>query len=162
LNEIWQEPQIIDWTEILLASYQRLLGKELIECSGSRSPEVPAKLSAQAQLLYTAPFVVVSHGTQSDPVLNYGNQVALDLWEMDWAMFTKTPSKSTAEPVNQAARQVMISQAKHQGFIDNYRGVRISSSGRRFEIDRAIIWNLTDLQDQPCGQAATFASWQYL
>jgi MEKHLA domain len=105
---------------------------------------------------------VVSHGTQSDPVLNYGNQVALDLWEMDWTMFTQTPSRSTAEPVNQAVREVMMAQVLRQGFVENYRGVRISSSGRRFEIDRATIWNLTDLYGQPCGQAATFASWQYL
>jgi MEKHLA domain len=151
LTEIWQEPQIIDWIEILLVSYRQLLGRELIECSGS--------WLEKSQLLYAAPFVVVSHGTQSDPVLNYGNQVALDLWEMDWTKFTQTPSKSTAEPVNQAAREVMMSQVLRQGFVDNYRGVRISSSGRRFEIDRAIIWNLTDLQGQPCGQAATFASW---
>jgi MEKHLA domain len=154
LNEIWQEPQIIDWVEILLASYRQLLGRELMECSGSRLEK--------SQLLYAAPFVVVSHGTESDPVLNYGNQVALDLWEMDWTKFTQTPSRSTAEPVNQATRELMMAQVLQQGFIDNYRGVRISSSGRRFEIDRAIIWNLTDLQGQPCGQAATFADWRYL
>ncbi len=154
MKEIWQQPQIIDWIEILLASYRQLLGRELIECSGSRLEK--------AKLLYAAPFVVVSHGTESDPVLNYGNQVALDLWEMDWTTFTQTPSKSTAEPVNQAAREVMMAQAQQQGFIDNYYGVRISSSGRRFEIDRATIWNLTDIQGQPCGQAATFANWQYL
>jgi hypothetical protein len=154
LTEIWQEPQIMDWIEILLASYRQLLGKELIECSGSRLEK--------SQSLYAAPFVVVSHGTQSDPVLNYGNQVALDLWEMDWTMFTQTPSRSTAEPVNQAVREVMMAQVLRQGFVENYRGVRISSSGRRFEIDQAVIWNLTDLHGQPCGQAATFASWQYL
>jgi MEKHLA domain len=154
LTEIWQEPQIVDWTEILLASYRQLLGRELIECSGSRLEK--------AKLLNAAPFVVVSHGTQSDPVLNYGNQVALDLWEIDWTMFTQTPSRSTAEPVNQATREVMMAQVLRQGFVKNYRGVRISSSGRRFEIDRAIIWNVTNLQGQLCGQAATFARWQYL
>jgi hypothetical protein len=154
LTEIWQEPQLIDWIEILLASYRQLLGRELIECSGSRLEK--------AKLLYAAPFVVVSHSTQSDPVLNYGNQVALDLWEMNWTKFTQTPSRSTAEPVNQAAREVMMAQVLRQGFVENYRGVRISSSGRRFEIDRAIIWNLTDFQGQPCGQAATFATWKYL
>lgn len=152
--EIWQNPQIIDWTEILLASYRQLLGRELIKCFGSRLE--------QSKFLYTAPFVVVSHGTQSDPVLNYGSQIALDLWEMDWTMFTQTPSRSTAEPANQAAREVMMAQVQQQGFVDNYQGIRISGSGRRFEIDQAIIWNLTDLQGQPCGQAATFASWQYL
>jgi MEKHLA domain len=154
LNEIWQEPQIIDWVEILLASYRQLLGKELMECSGSRLEK--------SQLLYAVPFVVVSHGTESDPVLNYGNQVALDLWEMDWTKFTQTPSRSTAESVNQATRELMMAQVLQQGFVDNYRGVRISSNGRRFEIDRAIIWNLTDSEGQPCGQAATFATWKYL
>ena len=152
--EIWQEPQVIDWTEILLTSYQQLLGRELIECSGSRLE--------RSRLLYTAPSVVVSHGIQNDPVLNYGNQVALDLWEMDWTIFIQTPSRSTAEPVNQAARDVIMAQVLRQGFIENYHGVRISHSGRRFEIDRAIIWNLTDTHGQPCGQAATFASWTYL
>jgi hypothetical protein len=154
LTEIWQDPQIIGWTEILLASYRLLLGRELMESPGSPL--------AKSQLLYEAPFVVVSHGIQSDPVLNYGNQVALDLWEMDWTRFTQTPSRLTAEPVNQAVRAVMLSQAHSQGFIDNYQGVRISLSGRRFKIDRATIWNLTDPQGQPCGQAATFTNWQYL
>jgi MEKHLA domain len=154
LSKIWQEPQIIDWIEILLASYRQLLGKELIECSGSRLEK--------SKWLYDAPFVVVSHGAQSDPVLNYGNQVALDLWEMDWTKFTQTPSKTTAEPVNRAMREAMLAQSLRQGFMDNYQGVRISSSGRRFEIDQATIWNLADLHGQPCGQAATFASWKYL
>lgn len=125
-----------------------------MECSGSRLEK--------SQLLYAVPFVVVSHGTESDPVLNYGNQVALDLWEMDWAKFTQTPSRSTAEPVNQVARELMMAQVLQQGFMENYRGVRVSSSGRRFEIERAIIWNLTDLQGQLCGQAATFIDWRYI
>jgi MEKHLA domain len=154
LHLICTDPQILYWTQILLDSYCQLVGSELID--RDRSP------TFQAEILYQASFVVVSHGIQVDPILNYGNQIALDLWEMDWASFTQTPSKSTAEPVNQAAREVMMSQVQRQGFIDNYQGVRISSSGRRFEIDRATIWNLTDLQGQFCGQAATFANWQYL
>jgi MEKHLA domain len=154
LTTIWTDPQIIYWTGILLDSYCQLIGKDLID--RNQSPNI------QAEMLYQVPFVVVSHGIETDPVLNYGNQIALDLWEMDWTMFTQTLSRSTAEPANQAAREVMMAQVLRQGFVENYCGVRISSSGRRFEIERAIIWNLTDLQGQPCGQAATFASWQYL
>jgi MEKHLA domain len=156
LSAIWNDPQIICWTQILLNSYRQLLSSELLLGAAL----LPAE--QQAQLIYQAPFVVVSHGTQADPVLNYGNQIALELWEMDWIQLTQTPSRLTAEPVNRSERQVMMAQAQQQGFIDNYRGIRISSSGRRFEIDRAIVWNLTDPQGQPCGQAATFANWQYL
>jgi MEKHLA domain len=151
---IWADPYIVYWTQILLDSYRCVIGDELI--TRNESP------INQSELLFRSDFIIVSHDTQANPMLNYGNQAALDLWEMDWVKFTQTPSKDTAEPVNQATRQVMMTQVLQNGFMKNYRGVRISSSGRRFEIDRAIIWNLTDLQGQACGQAATFADWQYL
>jgi MEKHLA domain len=123
LTTIWTDPQIIYWTGILLDSYCQLIGKDLID--RNQSPNI------QAEMLYQVPFVVVSHGIETDPVLNYGNQIALDLWEMDWTMFTQTLSRSTAEPANQAAREVMMAQVLRQGFVENYCGVRISSDGLR-------------------------------
>ncbi len=148
---IWMQPEIINWTQLLLDSYSKLLGHQLIE----RTTEV----EEQAKELFFAPFVVVSHQTEDDPILNYGNQIALDLWETDWENFTRTPSRLTAEPVNRQERQQMLTQAATQGFIDNYRGVRISSTGKRFFIEKAIIWNVVDLKGLVCGQAATFSEW---
>ena len=34
--------------------------------------------------------------------------------------------------------------AVYTRFIDDYTGVRISASGRRFRIDKAVVWNLVD------------------
>lgn len=62
----------------------------------------------QAQALFDAPRVVVSHQTQADPVLCYGNRKALALWEMDLATLTSTPSRLTAEPVERAERQRLL------------------------------------------------------
>ncbi len=154
MTRVWLQPEIINWTQILLNSYQQLLGQELIDRSGT-----PAE---QSQRLSEATWAIVSHGTESDPVLNYGNKIALDLWEMDWQTFTATTSKQTAEPINQADRQQMLAQAQTQGFIKNYQGIRISQSGRRFAINDAIIWNLQDHHGQRCGQAATFEHWLFL
>ncbi len=56
----------------------------------------------------------------------------------------------------------MLEQAAKQGYINNYQGIRISSTGQRFSIEKAIIWNLTDESGQRCGQAATFADWKWL
>ncbi len=145
-------PEIVAWTQVILDSYQRLLGQDLIDRSTT-----PWE---QAIILDRAPLVVVSHGTQTDPILNYGNQVALCLWEMSWAELTQTPSRLTAEPINRAIRQEMLRQVESQGFINNYQGIRISSSGRRFMIEEAIIWNLSDLAGNYCGQAATFTQWK--
>ena len=151
---IWQQPEIICWSQILIKSFQQLLGKNLV---------APANTPEQlAQTLFDAPFVVVSHGTQADPILNYGNQMALQLWSISWDELVTTPSRLTAEPVKQYVRAQMLEQAAKQGYIDNYQGIRISRTGQRFLIEQAIIWNLTDEFGKECGQAATFSDWKLL
>ena len=148
---IWQQPEIIDWSQCLLDNYEKYLGKQLINRNGDPI--------AEAETLFYAPFVVVSHNRATDPILNYGNQVALDLWDMNWDEFRQTPSRCTAEPINREERQQMLSLAAKQGFIDNYQGVRISRSGKRFLIEKAIIWNLVDSNGEACGQAASFSEY---
>jgi MEKHLA domain len=153
-EEIWQQSKIVLWSQILLESYEKLLKRSLIERKGDPSE--------QAKALFFAPFVVVSHGTESDPILNYGNQIALDLWEMSWEELIQTPSRLTAEPVNRKEREQMLTSAKEKGFINNYRGIRISKTQKRFLIEDGIIWNLTSERGEPCGQAATFSHWSFL
>jgi hypothetical protein len=150
----WIEPPLIHWVLLLLDSFSHWTGRDLIPREGTRE-----ELSRR---LFDAPMVVVSHGTEDDPVLNYGNRMALELWDMSWQQLTQTPSRLTAEPVNQAERAGMLSQARAQGYIDNYRGVRITATGRRFLVERAIVWNVIDGQGGRVGQAATFSQWTWL
>jgi len=154
LADHWRKPCVIEWTQYLLDSYARLIKQELIT-----REETPQE---QAERLFTSPFVVASHGLQEDPILNYGNQTALDLWEMDWEQFTQTPSRLTAEPVNREERARMLEQARTHGYISDYRGIRISRSGKRFLVERATVWNLHKPDGTPLGQAATFADWVFL
>ena len=106
--------------------------------------------------IFFAPFVLASAGIEEDPVLNYGNQKALDLWEMDWEAFTKTPGRNTAEPMEREERARFLETVRKQGYGDDYRGIRISSTGRRFEIRQATVWNLMDENGSYAGQAVTF------
>ena len=112
--------------------------------------------------IFHAPFVVVSHGTEADPVLNYGNAAALALWEMSWEELTSTPSRLTAEAPNREERARLLAAVTARGFIDDYSGVRISKTGRRFRIARATVWNLISENGRPCGQAAMFNRWEFL
>lgn len=125
---------------------------------------VAGSLSLQelARTLYEAPFVLVSHGTEADPVLNYGNQTALTLWEMDWEELTRTPSRLTAEAPLREERARLLAAVTAHGFIDDYSGIRISKSGRRFRIAQATVWNLVTAEGVHCGQAATFSKWTCL
>jgi MEKHLA domain-containing protein len=140
--------------QILLRSYRHWLGRDLLTPFSS--------MSETARALFDAPFIVISHGTEPDPILNYGNRAALQLWEMSWEDFIKTPSRLTAEPMSREERARLLAEVEKKGYIDHYQGVRISSTGRRFKIDAATVWNLIDSAGNYTGQAATFERWNYL
>ena len=154
MNPIWQTDFAVRHAACLARSLKHLTGRDLLP---GHFP--PLEFSKK---LFHAPFVVVSHGTEADPVLNYGNAAALALWEMAWAELTCTPSRLTAEAPNRAERARLLDTVTKRGFIDDYSGVRISKSGRRFRINRATVWNLVSEKGEPLGQAATFNEWQFL
>ncbi|MDD1625653.1 MAG: MEKHLA domain-containing protein [Methylococcaceae bacterium] len=135
-------------------SYRQLLLKELI-------PDIQSDEEFARQLFY-APFALVSHDTASDPVFNYANLKALELFELSWEDFTCLPSRLSAESVNQAERERLLAEVTEKGYIDHYRGVRISSTGKRFLIKNAVVWNLIDKNQGIKGQAAWFDQWAYL
>lgn len=145
---------MVEWSHRLLESYHYWIGQDLIDRAGDRK--------AQALRLFEASIVVVSHGVEPDPILNYGNQAALDLWELSWEQFIQTPSRLTAEADECTERDRMLMQARAKGYYDGYRGVRISSTGKRFLVEQAVIWNVIDPAGHRIGQAATFSQWSYL
>jgi hypothetical protein len=104
----------------------------------------------------------VSHATEADPVFWFANRAAQALWEMDWEHFTRTPSRLSAEPDERATREALLRRAAERGYIEDYRGVRVSASGRRFAIEGVVLWDLTDERGVRSGQAATFARWTHL
>jgi hypothetical protein len=154
MESIWQQQAVIAHTQLLAQSFRRFTGRDLLP--GLFNP------LGLARCIFEAPFVVVSHGTEADPVLNYGNQAALQLWELSWAELTRTPSRFTAETPEQAERARLLAAVTARGFIDDYSGIRIAKTGRRFRIERATVWNLVTERGDLCGQAATFDRWEFL
>ncbi|HEX5220207.1 MAG TPA: MEKHLA domain-containing protein [Verrucomicrobiae bacterium] len=154
MEDVWKRDAIIAHSATLIRSFRRFTGGDLLP--GLFNP------LGRSRNLFVAPFVVVSHGTEADPVLNYGNQSALNLWEMSWEELTRTPSRLTAEVPEREERARLLAAVTERGFIDDYSGIRISKSGRRFRITKAVVWNLVTEKGDPCGQAATFREWQFL
>ena len=108
------------------------------------------------KLLYEAPFALLAHDASDDPVFFYANLMAQALFEMPWNAITKLPSRFSAESINQIERERLLSQVSLKGYIDNYSGVRISRTGRRFLIKGATVWSLTNEDEILVGQAAIF------
>ncbi|MBD0303023.1 MAG: MEKHLA domain-containing protein [Tolypothrix sp. T3-bin4] len=150
----WQQEAIARHSQRLLHSYQHWTGTSLLNVSGT-SEEI-------AQALFEAPFVLVSHGTQADPIFNYGNRKALQLWELSWEEFTKMPSRQSVRDLEREDRERLLTEAATKGFVDNYFGIRTSSSGQRFLIENVFLWNVVDEENQHSGQAAFFATWKFI
>src|SRR5437868_514477 len=96
-------------TRLILSSYKHWTGKSLwLEDSTDET---------FVREVFFAPFVLLSSGAEEDPVLNYGNQRALDLWEMDWETLTRTPGRQTAEPMERTQREQFLETVKNKGYI---------------------------------------------
>jgi hypothetical protein len=154
MEAIWTKPSVIAQTQLIERSLDHWTGRALL--SGLFNP------LGLAKNVFEAPFVLVSHGTEADPILNYGNAAALKLWEMSWDELTRTPSRLTAEAPNREERARLLAAVTANGFIDDYSGVRISKNGRRFRIAQATVWNLLDERGKYAGQAAMFSHWEFL
>lgn len=148
------ESFIIKQCAIIDDSYKKWMGASL----------APSHLSPEekASFFLTAPFILLSSTPEKDPILNFGNQAALRLWELSWDRLTKLPGRQTAEFSEQKERDQFLKTVRERGFIDDYEGIRISGTGKRFKIKRAVVWNLVDSTGLFLGQAATFSEWEPL
>jgi len=136
---------------LIADSFARLLGRPLVDAG--RDP---------VAALWNAPCAIVAHGVEADPIFFFGNRVALARFECDVAAFTAMPSRLSAEAPLREERQALLDRVRDHGFIDDYRGVRISATGQRFRIEQAIVWNLIDSDGARRGQAACFDRWTML
>jgi hypothetical protein len=152
--EVWQQDEFINWCQVILNSYKKVVGKELIVRKGDKLEE--------SKIIFFAPFVVVSHGTENPPIFNYANQMAQNLWEMSWDEITSLPSRESAIPDAREVREKMLQEVLEKGYVKNFQGVRISKSGKLFRIEDVTVWNLLDDNNNYCGQAATYPRWIFL
>jgi len=141
-------------TQLLCQSYWHWTGKHLID-GDVTEPEA-------VQDLFEADFAVLAHDTQPDPVFNYANRCAMHLFGMDWQEITQLPSRYSAEPMLQDERASFLQQVAQFGYVDDYTGIRIAKSGKRFLIKNATVWNLIDTKGMLSGQAAIIRDWEWL
>lgn len=144
--QAYASPQARARIALIASSFARLLGRPLVTGGGD-----------VVEALWSAPQAVVAHGTEADPVFFFGNRAALAAFECPAERFIAMPSRLSAEAPLRTERQALLDRVRAQGFIDDYAGVRISATGRRFRIEQAVVWNLIDEQGERHGQAAMFA-----
>lgn len=145
---IYRQPRCIRQLEAMADSFETLLGRPLVAASGDL-----------IEALWSAPFVVVAHGTEDDPLFFFGNARALAVFEIEIQRFVGMPSRLSAEVSRRQERQRLLDSVTRDGYSKDYAGIRISATGRRFAITGGIVWNIRSKDGEALGQAATF-SWE--
>jgi PAS domain-containing protein len=130
---------------LMASSFEQFLGRSLFDpCTDI------------AAGLWRASPAIIAHGTEEDPIFFFANRRALEIFEYDVETILRTPSRLSVEAPLREERQALLDRVAAQGFIDDYSGVRLAASGRRFMIEQAIVWNLVDSEGMCHGQAAAF------
>jgi PAS domain-containing protein len=137
-----------DLFDLITGSYRRIVGKSLAD--DNKGPH---------WLYHDAPFAVLAHDGGADPHFIYANQAALNRFGYAWNELIGLPSRLSAEAPERAERQRLLDAVSRDGFISDYRGIRIAKSGLRFWIEKAVVWQLIDRDGRLHGQAATFSTW---
>lgn len=140
--------------DLICLSYEKLLNETLLK--HIRPDE------SGAEALFYAPFAVLSHTTDADPLFNYANLKALELFEFDWDEMIGMPSRYSAGENTQAERDRLLKEVGRHGFIRHYQGVRLTKSRRKFLIQDSVVWNLIDDQGGYAGQAACLNAWKFI
>lgn len=146
MTPAWPAPDDAWFGELLIGSYEAVVGAPM-------APEGLAGADA-ARWLYDGPFCLLAHDTSPDPRFIYANLAAQKCFEYSWQEFRGMPSRLSAEAGNREERQAFMAAVLTQGYVGDYRGLRIAKSGRRFWIEDTTVWNLVDRGGTLRGQAA--------
>ncbi|GAQ90017.1 hypothetical protein KFL_005900030 [Klebsormidium nitens] len=143
----YTNPDVFMHSLLLIDSYRRATGKPLF---------TDLELPDSGRALFEAPFVCMSHDGEEDPVFDYGNKAALELFEMTWDEFTKMPSRKSAasDAPEQEGRNQLLAEALEKGAIELHDAQRYTSTGKPFIIQKGVLWTITNLEGERLGQAA--------
>ncbi|MFY0728941.1 MEKHLA domain-containing protein [Pseudomonas sp. NFX15] len=136
--------------ERLDASYRHWTGEQLPSPPALSTPERLHWLHAHA------PYSLLAHGTEVDPLFFYGNEQALACFKYPRSEFLGMPSRFSASPLDRALRQTLLEQVTAHGIAHGYSGYRVDRQGNAFMIHEGKMWTLVDHQGQHMGQAALF------
>jgi len=144
-----------EWVSVLDSSLRELTGRNLLDRPSGEALDAAA-VYAEDDIVVLSHALIPAPDPDVGPMFNYGNAAGRNLFEVDWPTLVGLPSRRSAELGERAERERLLNTVEAQGYIDDYRGIRISSTGRRFWIQQAVVWNVIDDSGRVLGQAATF------
>ena len=139
-------PAWVGRAAVILDSFRRLLGRELLARSGDSVED--------ARRLFALPVAVLAHDTSAQPLLDWANHAAATAFDATPETLIGRPSAETAPADARADRGRLFEALARHGYVTGYSGTRISLTGRRFTIEDVVVLELRDAAGKPAGHAA--------
>ena len=120
------------------------------------SGQVVQNITTPEQLDQNERFGILSHGTQEDPIYNYGNQASLILFDQTLENLCKTPSRYSTVESLMDDREQLIQQINDAGYGTISDAVRTTTKGKLFVIQTIWIWHVYHPDGRRIGLAALY------
>ena len=105
-------------------------------------------------------YVLISHGTEADPIYNFGNKAALDAFHRSWHDLIILPSAKSVvlRSEDEVLRNELFRKVANDGYVQAASGIRVRDDGRFIKLVDAVVWNCYDQANDGryIGQAAFF------
>ncbi|NQS85537.1 MEKHLA domain-containing protein [Pantoea allii] len=103
-----------------------------------------------------APYSILAHSSEADPVFVYANRCALSCFKYSLEEMLQLPSRLSAGPSDREARQHLLDIVKRDGIATGYSGPRVDKQGKSFIIYEGEVWQSDRDAEAGWGQAALF------
>jgi len=137
-------------------SLEKTSGKSLFEWIQERQEPGETPIENASQLHKNKRFGILSHGTQVDPVYNYGNTAGLELFEQTLERLCETPSRFSTVPRLMGDRRESIKNIERAGYGTIQRAIRVSARGSLFCTADILVWTIKDDENRRIGLAALY------
>jgi hypothetical protein len=129
-------PDVPHHLKILDDSLRRLTKKGLAERMGIVRSE-----SIYSDIHLNDRFVVISHGTEKDPIYNYGNSACLAAFARTWDELCKIPSADSVvrRSVDENLRVELMLRVTRDGYVEGASGIRVTGDGRFLRLVDAVV-----------------------
>lgn len=146
---------MISHVSLLDRSLKRLTGRGLYERMKVQ-PSSPKGIYNTVCL--NERFVLISHGTEANPIYNFGNVAALQAFMRSWHDLMIPSAESVVlRSQDETLRNELMQKVTDHGFVEGASGIRVRGDGKFIKLVDAVVWNCYDDDNSTyIGQAAFF------
>jgi hypothetical protein len=127
-------------------SLRKLTGKgvcermEILDNSADPSTIMDSREAVYNKICLNDRFVLISHGTEDNPIYNFVNVAGLEAFVRTWDNF-KIPSRESVvlQSKDEALRIELMNKVTNTGFVEGATGIRVRGDGKYIRLVDAVV-----------------------